>query len=107
MYCIHYNHPADIPVCQENTYSCLPREYIYVFVLQIITSIPTHKLPKNIFTWGSSPPADGGHDTPDGEEDEQDDHTSGRGQILWVRGLTRLQQQVKLLSNFVFLGSLA
>ncbi|KAL5013629.1 hypothetical protein ScPMuIL_007899 [Solemya velum] len=67
---------------------------------QIITSIPTHKLPKNIFTWGSSPPADGGHDTPDGEEDEQDDHTSGRGQILWVRGLTRLQQQIRVVNAF-------
>lgn len=76
-------------------------------ISQIITSIPTHKLPKNIFTWGSSPPAQLGVDTPDGEEDEQDDHTSGRGQILWVRGLTRLQQQVRMLSHFAFMGSLA
>ena len=30
----------------------------------------------------------------DEEEQETDDPVSGRGQILWVRGLTRLQQQV-------------
>lgn len=32
--------------------------------------------------------------------DIEDDPVSGRGQILWVRGLTRLQQQVGLCCGF-------
>ena len=38
------------------------------------------------------------------EEDDDDDDdpvSGGRGQILWVRGLTRLQQQVSSSLRFV------
>jgi len=33
-------------------------------------------------------------------QDEDDDPVSGRGQILWVRGLTRLQQQIRVINAF-------
>lgn len=64
--------------------------------LQIITSVPTRKLPKHICSWGKGEPED--VDIPDGTiepgQPSSDGITGRRGQILWVRGLTRLQQQV-------------
>lgn len=66
---------------------------------QIVTCIPTHALPKNICSWGH------------GEEEEEiiddtadtaspNEGVRGRGQILWVRGLTRLQQQIRVVNAF-------
>lgn len=61
-------------------------------VLQLVTTVPTSKIPKNICRRFR-----GKHDKEE-EVDHDFIHTEEvggrRGQILWVRGLTRLQQQV-------------
>ncbi|XP_069142494.1 plasma membrane calcium-transporting ATPase 2-like isoform X2 [Argopecten irradians] len=69
---------------------------------QIITTVPTHKLPKNLFSWGSHPPVPDRHDLSDGPESNAQEMDVGgrRGQILWVRGLTRLQQQIRVVNAF-------
>ncbi|XP_060075457.1 plasma membrane calcium-transporting ATPase 2-like isoform X2 [Ylistrum balloti] len=69
---------------------------------QIITTIPTHKLPKDLFSWGSHPPVPDRHDLSDGPESNAQEMDVGgrRGQILWVRGLTRLQQQIRVVNAF-------
>jgi len=62
---------------------------------QIITSIPTASLPRNI-AWGSGMPK-GDPITELGNDDFRDmDNKDNKrtGQILWIRGLTRLQTQV-------------
>ncbi|XP_052827689.1 plasma membrane calcium-transporting ATPase 2 isoform X3 [Octopus bimaculoides] len=70
---------------------------------QIITTIPTHKLP-HLCTWGTSSDAQLDMDAIDGAKldasPESDDHVGRRGQILWVRGLTRLQQQLRVVRAF-------
>lgn len=76
-------------------YICL---YVFMlknvwYILQLVTTVPTSTIPKNVCRR-----LRGRH-----EEDEEVDHDimmeeedvgGRRGQILWVRGLTRLQQQV-------------
>ena len=73
------------------------------FYFQIITSVPTRHLPKHICSWGKGEPEEEAHeDELDGTQPVQDG-VGRRGQILWVRGLTRLQQQVsapKFLSYY-------
>lgn len=68
---------------------------------QVVTTIPTKKIPKN-FTWGSGPP----EEMIDATSSLVEDGSSGSlsqdamkrtGQILWIRGLTRLQTQVCLI----------
>lgn len=68
---------------------------------QIVTTIPTKKIPKK-FTWGSGPP----DEMIDATSSLVEDGSSGSlsqdamkrtGQILWIRGLTRLQTQVCLI----------
>ncbi|GAB1599825.1 plasma membrane calcium-transporting ATPase 2 isoform X8 [Argonauta hians] len=70
---------------------------------QIITTIPTHKLP-HLCTWGTSSASHLDMDDLDGAKldasPESDDHVGRRGQILWVRGLTRLQQQIRVVNAF-------
>ncbi|XP_066962012.1 plasma membrane calcium-transporting ATPase 2 isoform X3 [Macrobrachium rosenbergii] len=63
---------------------------------QLVTSIPTKKLPKNVFSWGSGEPAtDPIADFSNEDKLDSDGKDSKRtGQILWIRGLTRLQTQV-------------
>jgi Ca2+ transporting ATPase len=61
-------------------------------VLQVVTSIPTKGLPKSL-TIGSGEV----QDTPgllSGEYEDPETHEKRSGQILWIRGLTRLQTQV-------------
>jgi hypothetical protein len=64
---------------------------------QFVTSVPTHKLPRNL-SWGSGTAEEiermeeALDEVP---EDGTDQDVGRRGQILWVRGLTRLQHQVK------------
>ncbi|XP_052780334.1 plasma membrane calcium-transporting ATPase 2-like isoform X3 [Mya arenaria] len=68
---------------------------------QLITCVPTSKLPKHLCSWGKGEPED--VDMPDYPSDPnhgQMDGTRGRGQILWVRGLTRLQQQIRVVNAF-------
>ncbi|KAF2364516.1 P-type ATPase subfamily IIB [Trinorchestia longiramus] len=62
---------------------------------QVITSIPTHSLPKNVFSWGSGEPAnDPIADLSNDDKSDFDNKDNKRtGQILWIRGLTRLQTQ--------------
>lgn len=61
-------------------------------VLQLVTCIPTHRLPKNMVL-GAASPEEIERMEKDVEEDAMNDE-AGRGQILWIRGLTRLQHQV-------------
>ncbi|XP_026673716.1 plasma membrane calcium-transporting ATPase 2 isoform X5 [Ceratina calcarata] len=61
---------------------------------QVITTIPTRKIPK-IFSWGRGQPDDiGAINLGDEKFDPDSDKKPRAGQILWIRGLTRLQTQV-------------
>ncbi|XP_076362615.1 plasma membrane calcium-transporting ATPase 2-like isoform X3 [Tachypleus tridentatus] len=69
---------------------------------QLITTIPTKKIPKT-FTWGSGTPDEHDHAIFHGEETSRDSisHEVKRtGQILWIRGLTRLQTQLQVVRAF-------
>lgn len=73
----------------------------FLFLLQVITTIPTHRLPAKLCSWGASTAKEIEMEETDLEMRDGigglDDHVGRRGQILWVRGLTRLQQQVGAL----------
>ncbi|KAL0268070.1 UNVERIFIED_CONTAM: hypothetical protein PYX00_010146 [Menopon gallinae] len=62
---------------------------------QIITCVPTRKIPK-ILSWGRGHPEEYTEAINLGEEkfDPDADKKPRAGQILWIRGLTRLQTQV-------------
>ena len=61
--------------------------------LQIVTCIPTHRLPKNLTLGAASvQEIEMIERQIDTEEELSDD--APRGQLLWIRGLTRLQHQV-------------
>ncbi|ESN96191.1 hypothetical protein HELRODRAFT_107353 [Helobdella robusta] len=64
---------------------------------QLVTSIPTRRLPKAMTLGAASP-----QEIQRIEEEDHDNvlEDAGRGQILWVRGLTRLQQQVRAANAF-------
>ncbi|XP_017853590.1 plasma membrane calcium-transporting ATPase 2 isoform X3 [Drosophila busckii] len=65
---------------------------------QLITSVPTRKLPK-ILSWGRGHPEEYTDAMNLGEErfDSIDSDKKPRaGQILWIRGLTRLQTQISV-----------
>ena len=70
---------------------------------QIITSIPTKKIPKR-FTWGSGPPDEMMDVTSslveDGSSGSLSHDMRRSGQILWIRGLTRLQTQIRVVNAF-------
>ncbi|XP_024943167.1 plasma membrane calcium-transporting ATPase 2 isoform X4 [Cephus cinctus] len=60
---------------------------------QLVTTVPTRKLPK-IFSWGRGQPDDiGAINLGDEKFDPDSDKKPRAGQILWIRGLTRLQTQ--------------
>lgn len=67
---------------------------------QIITTIPTKRIPKQ-FSWGSGPPEEIIDATSslveDGSSGSLSQDVKRTGQILWIRGLTRLQTQVCLI----------
>lgn len=69
---------------------------------QLVTTIPTRKIPK-IFSWGRGNPEDMAA-TMALVEDKYDEngHEKKRstGQILWIRGLTRLQTQIRVVNAF-------
>lgn len=68
---------------------------------QIVTCIPTKSLPKNICSWGHGEEEEESiPDTADAAGGATDGVSRGRGQILWVRGLTRLQQQIRVVNAF-------
>jgi len=64
----------------------------------VVTSIPTNCLPRQLALGAVT-----GHEielierrTVDVEPDDLSDDLGQRGQILWIRGITRLQHQVSL-----------
>ncbi|XP_037784670.1 plasma membrane calcium-transporting ATPase 2-like isoform X3 [Penaeus monodon] len=69
---------------------------------QVVTSIPTKKLPKNVFSYGSGEPInDPIADLASEDKLDSDGKDSKRtGQILWIRGLTRLQTQLRVIRAF-------
>ncbi|XGW27763.1 hypothetical protein V3C99_007945 [Haemonchus contortus] len=58
---------------------------------QLVTSIPTGSLPENMTIGSGEAPA---NDPLMPDYEDPDTHEKRSGQILWVRGLTRLQTQV-------------
>jgi len=64
---------------------------------QIVTSIPTHKLPKNLAV-GSDVPDMAMYQTQlDGSAADSE---LRKGQVLWLRGIARLQTQVQVVKTF-------
>ncbi|KAK0051870.1 PMCA2 [Biomphalaria pfeifferi] len=64
---------------------------------RLVTMIPEKLIPSPSWCKGSK------EDQIEDEQDmdnPEDDPVSGRGQILWVRGLTRLQQQIRVVNAF-------
>ncbi|XP_060830277.1 plasma membrane calcium-transporting ATPase 2 isoform X3 [Bombus pascuorum] len=67
---------------------------------QVITTIPTRKIPK-ILSWGRGQPDDiGAISLGDEKFDPDSDKKPRAGQILWIRGLTRLQTQLRVIRAF-------
>ena len=62
-----------------------------------MTTIPTSGLPKS-WTIGSGEVESTDHIL-SGEFDDSETHEKRSGQILWIRGLTRLQTQVSFCLN--------
>lgn len=74
----------------DKKWSCSDKNDL--LVTQVATVIPDSVVPTMRWFKKSTKEEEDEHDV--GYVDE--DPVSGRGQILWVRGLTRLQQQVRV-----------
>ncbi|XP_053203024.1 plasma membrane calcium-transporting ATPase 2-like isoform X4 [Panonychus citri] len=70
---------------------------------QVITTVPTKRIPKK-FTWGSGTPEDimaaRSSLVEDGSSGSLSQDVKRTGQILWIRGLTRLQTQLRVVRAF-------
>ncbi|XP_069694639.1 plasma membrane calcium-transporting ATPase 2 isoform X6 [Periplaneta americana] len=70
---------------------------------QLVTTVPTRKIPK-ILSWGRGHPEEYTEAITLGEEKFDPDSQEGKkpraGQILWIRGLTRLQTQIRVVNAF-------
>ncbi|XP_044008556.1 plasma membrane calcium-transporting ATPase 3 isoform X7 [Aphidius gifuensis] len=67
---------------------------------QIVTTFPTRSIPK-ILSWGRGQPDDiGAINLGDEKFDPDSDKKPRAGQILWIRGLTRLQTQIRVVNAF-------
>ncbi|RZC38902.1 plasma membrane calcium-transporting ATPase 2 [Asbolus verrucosus] len=68
---------------------------------QLVTTVPTRKIPK-ILSWGRGHPEEYAEAIVIGEEkfDVDSDKKPRAGQILWIRGLTRLQTQLRVIRAF-------
>jgi Ca2+ transporting ATPase len=68
---------------------------------QLVTTVPTRKIPK-ILSWGRGHPEEYTEAIAIGEEkfDVDSDKKPRAGQILWIRGLTRLQTQLRVIRAF-------
>ncbi|KAK9890132.1 hypothetical protein WA026_008939 [Henosepilachna vigintioctopunctata] len=68
---------------------------------QLVTTVPTRTLPK-ILSWGRGHPEEYTEAINIGEEkfDVDSDKKPRAGQILWIRGLTRLQTQLRVIRAF-------
>lgn len=65
---------------------------------QIVTCIPTHKIPKNMM-WGHGQSSE--DDDGNGEDSySAEPESTPAGRILWIRGLTRLQTQLRVIRAF-------
>ncbi|KAI6214471.1 Plasma membrane calcium-transporting ATPase 3 [Aphelenchoides besseyi] len=64
---------------------------------QVVTSIPTSGIPRS-FTIGSGEVESA--DEIFNNDDDPETHTKRSGQILWIRGLTRLQTQLRVVKAF-------
>lgn len=65
---------------------------------QLVTSLPTRRIPKKL-AWGRGPP----EDYPELHTEGKFDSETGRkrrAHILWLRGLTRLQTQIRVINAF-------
>jgi Ca2+ transporting ATPase len=73
---------------------------------QLVTTVPTRKIPK-ILSWGRGHPEEYTEAIAIGEEkfDVDSDKKPRAGQILWIRGLTRLQTQVS--TSIVYIATSA
>ncbi|KAL0810020.1 hypothetical protein ABMA28_010849 [Loxostege sticticalis] len=65
---------------------------------QLVTTVPTRKIPKTL-TWGRGQP-DPETIQPGPDYDSDLDKKPRAGQILWIRGLTRLQTQLRVVKAF-------
>ncbi|XP_052745277.1 plasma membrane calcium-transporting ATPase 3 isoform X5 [Bicyclus anynana] len=65
---------------------------------QLVTTIPTRKIPKKL-SWGRGQP-DPESMQPGPDYDPDLDKKPRAGQILWIRGLTRLQTQIRVVNAF-------
>lgn len=65
---------------------------------QLITCIPTQKMPRNL-SWGRGNSADYDDGVGDDSYSGEPEHTAA-GRILWIRGLTRLQTQLRVIRAF-------
>ncbi|XP_073958849.1 plasma membrane calcium-transporting ATPase 3 isoform X5 [Choristoneura fumiferana] len=65
---------------------------------QLVTSVPTRKIPKKL-SWGRGQP-DPETIQPGPDYDSDLDKKPRAGQILWIRGLTRLQTQLRVVRAF-------
>lgn len=69
---------------------------------QLVTTVPTKRIPKT-FTWGSGAPEEmnaTGSLVEDGSSGSLSQDVKRTGQILWIRGLTRLQTQIRVVNAF-------
>uniref|UniRef100_A0A8C2CJR6 Calcium-transporting ATPase n=1 Tax=Cyprinus carpio TaxID=7962 RepID=A0A8C2CJR6_CYPCA len=77
------------------------------FAIQVIASVPTHQL-KCLKEAGHGPDPDEIMDEDLAEDEDEIDHAERelrRGQILWFRGLNRIQTQMEVVSTFKRSGS--
>ncbi|XP_045539658.1 plasma membrane calcium-transporting ATPase 2 isoform X4 [Papilio machaon] len=65
---------------------------------QLVTTVPTRKIPKKL-SWGRGQP-DPETIQPGPDYDSDLDKKPRAGQILWIRGLTRLQTQIRVVNAF-------
>jgi Ca2+ transporting ATPase len=64
------------------------------FFAQIITTVPTSLIPKRLCAWRKKKAEEEAEEEEE-EVEEVDGMPGRRGQILWIRGLARLQTQVR------------
>ncbi|TMS39297.1 hypothetical protein L596_005845 [Steinernema carpocapsae] len=65
---------------------------------QLVTSIPTRGLPENLTIGGGE--VESTENILNGEYEDPETHEKRSGQILWIRGLTRLQTQLRVVKAF-------
>lgn len=72
-------------------FSNVPFTKPFYFLFQIVTTVPSKKLPKALVAGAGEPPDMSALLE---MKDSNEDGDKRTGQILWIRGLTRLQTQV-------------